>query len=60
MMEGGYIQEGLGDNDGEVPLEVENPIFRPVWKDNAGGYLRGVEGGVCQPQKNVRDNVKES
>ena len=39
---GDNTQEGLRDNDGGVPLEVEDPIFRPVWKDNAGGYLRGV------------------
>ena len=34
--------QGLGDNDGGVQLEDENSIFRPFWKDNAGGYLQGV------------------
>lgn len=41
---GDNTQEGLGDNDGGVQLEDKDPIFRPVWKDNAGGYLRVVRG----------------
>ena len=41
---GDNTQEGLGDNDGGVKLEDKDPIFRPVCKDNAGGYLRGVRG----------------
>lgn len=37
-------KEPLGDNDGEVQQEIEDHTFRPVWKDVAGGYLRGVRG----------------
>lgn len=32
--------EGLGDDDdGWVKLRVAKRIFRPAWKDKAGGYL---------------------
>lgn len=37
-------QEELRDNDERVQLEDQNPIFRPVWKDNTGRYLWGVRG----------------
>lgn len=35
--------EGLGD-DGAVQLEVKEHSFKPVWKDDAGSYLRGIQG----------------
>ena len=50
----------MGDNDGRVPLEVEDPIFRPVWKDNAGRYLRGVRGcGSSTTEKRERQRKRE-
>ena len=36
--------EGLGDDEGGVPLENKKCIFEPTWKSEAGGYLRGVRG----------------
>ena len=57
---GDNTQEGLGDNDGGVQLEDEDPIFRPVWKDNAGGYLRGVRGcGSSTTEKRERQRKRE-
>ena len=57
---GDNTQEGLRDNDGGVPLEVEDPIFRPVWKDNAGGYLRGVRGcGSSTTEKRKRQRKRK-
>ena len=38
------IYEGLGDNDGGLLLNVEDRSSRPIWNDNAGGYLRGMRG----------------
>ena len=38
------IREGLGDDEGGVQLEIEERIFEPKWKSDAGGYLRGVRG----------------
>lgn len=35
--------EGLRDNGG-VQLEVNENSFRPVWKDDAGSFLRGIQG----------------
>lgn len=35
--------EGLGDNEG-AQLEVKERSFKPVWKDNSGSYLRGIQG----------------
>ena len=37
-------REGLGDDEGGVLLETRKHIFEPVWRDDAGGYLRGVRG----------------
>ena len=37
-------REGLGDDEGGVPLENKKRIFELVWKSEAGGYLRGVRG----------------
>lgn len=34
--------EGLGDDDGRVQLEVQERTFKPPWREDAGGYLRGV------------------
>lgn len=28
--------------DRGVQLEVKDHSFKPIWKDDAGGYLRGV------------------
>ena len=57
---GDNTQEGLGDNNGGVQLEDEDPIFRPVWKDNAGGYLRGVRGfGSSTTEKRERQRKRE-
>lgn len=39
---GDNIQEKLENNDREIQLEDKNLIFKPIWKDNAGGYLQGV------------------
>ena len=36
--------KGLGDNNGGgVLLRVEDLIFRPIWKNDIGGYLRGIK-----------------
>lgn len=57
---GDNTQEGLGDIDGGIQLEDEDPIFRPVWKDNAGGYLRGVRGcGSSTTRKRERQQKRE-
>lgn len=44
-------EERIGDNrkekgvhEGGVQLEIEERIFEPKWKSDAGGYLRGVRG----------------
>ena len=36
--------EGLGDEDGGVHIGVEERSFKPVWKDDADSYLRGISG----------------
>ena len=41
---GDGTQEGLGDDNGGIPLEVKKNVVVPVWKENAGGYLRGIKG----------------
>ena len=43
---GDNTHEGLGDGDqdGGVQLGVEECSFRPVRKDDAGSYLRGMKG----------------
>ena len=38
------IREGLVDDEGGVQLEIEKRTFKPRWKSDAGGYLRGVRG----------------
>ena len=42
-LRGEHTLEGLGENK-RVQLEVKENSFRPVWKDDAGSYLRGVQG----------------
>ena len=43
-----------------VQLGVEDPIFRPVWKDDAGVYLRGVRGcGSSTTEKHERQRKRE-
>ena len=37
-------REGLGDDEGGVPLENKRRIFEPTSKSEAGGCLRGVRG----------------
>ena len=40
---GDNTHERLGDNGG-AQLEVEERNFKPVWKDDAGSYLREIQG----------------
>ena len=37
-------RKGLRDDQGRVLLESKKHTFEPVWKSDAGGYLRGVRG----------------
>ena len=54
------IYEGLGDNDGGLLLNVEDRSFRPIWNDNAGGYLRGMRGcGLLATKKRERRRKRE-
>ena len=47
--------EGLGDEDGGVELGDKDRSFKPVWKDNAGNYLRGISGcGSLSSEKRKR------
>ena len=36
--------ESLGAEDGGVELGDKDRSFKPVWKDDAGNYLRGISG----------------
>ena len=55
---GDNTKEGLEDNNGGVQLKVEG--FRPVWKDDAGGYLRGLRGcGLSTTEKRERKRKRE-
>ena len=57
---GDNTQKRLGDNDKRIQLEDEDLIFRPVWKDNSGGYLQGVrECGLSSIQKHERQRKRE-
>ena len=40
---GDNTHAGLGDQDGGVQLGDKERSFRPVWKDDAGSYLRGMK-----------------
>lgn len=42
ILEEEIIRKGWKTNDGGVELEVDDHNFRPVWKDDADGYLQGV------------------
>lgn len=57
---GDNTKEGLEDNDGGVELEVDDHNFRPVWKDDAVGYLQGVRGcGSSTTEKWERKRKRE-
>ena len=48
------------DDDGGVQLRVEERIFRPVWKDKAGNYLRGIKGcGSSATEKREKRRIRE-
>lgn len=53
--------EGLGDDDdGGVQLRAEERIFRPVWKDKSGDYLRGIKGcGSSATEKREKRRIRE-
>ncbi|MCJ1345846.1 hypothetical protein MMC31_004055, partial [Peltigera leucophlebia] len=52
--------EGLGDDDGGVQLESGERTFKPTWREDAGGYLRGVRGcGSSATDKRERRRKKE-
>lgn len=49
-----------GNSDGGVQLEVNDHSFKPIWKDDASGYLRGVRGcGSLTTEKHERKRKKE-
>lgn len=57
---GDRICDGLGDDGGGVLLGVEERTFKPTWRGNAGGYLRGVRGcGSSATKKRERRRIKE-
>ena len=58
---GDGIYEGLGDDDnGGVQLEGEERTFKPNWKGDAGGHLRGVRGcGSSATEKCERRRKRE-
>ena len=57
---GDHTREGLGDQDGGLQLGVEERSFRPVWKDDAGSYLRGIKGcGSSATEKRERRRNRE-
>lgn len=53
--------EGLGDdNDGGVQLEGEERTFKPSWRGDAEGYLRGVHRcGSSATKKRKRRRKRE-
>ena len=52
--------EGLGDDEGGVQLEIEECTFEPIWRSDAGGYLRGVRGcGSSATEKPEKRHKKE-
>ena len=52
--------EGLGDDDGGVQLGSEKRIFKPTWRQDADGYLRGVRGcGSSATEKRERQRKRE-
>ena len=42
-VQGGNIFKGLKDNGG-VQSKVKENSFKPVWKNDAGSYLWGIQG----------------
>ena len=53
-------QEGLGDDNGGVPLGVKENVIVPIWKKNAGGHLRGIRGcGSSATEKRERRRKRE-
>ena len=45
---------------GGVQLEVKDQSFRPIWKDDAGEYLRGIrERGSSAIEKRERQRKRE-
>ena len=57
---GDGTQEGLGDDNGGVQLEAKKHIIMPVWKDDAGGYRRGIRGcGSSAIEKHERHCKRE-
>ena len=50
----------MGDQDGGVKLGDKERSFRPVWKDDAGSYLRGMKGcGLSATEKRERRRNRE-
>ena len=57
---GDNTHEGLGDHDGGARLAVEERSFRPIWKDDAGRYLRGIKGyGSSATEKRQKRRKRE-
>ena len=57
---GDNTYEGLGDQDGGVQVGDKERSFRPVWKDDAGSYLRGIKGcGSSATEKRERRRNRE-
>lgn len=53
--------DGLGADGGGVLLGAEERTFKPTWRGDAGGYLRGVRGcGSSATKKRERQRNKES
>lgn len=50
----------MRDNNGKTQLEDENPIFRLVWKNIAGKYLREIRKSDLSITKNMENNVYKS
>lgn len=52
--------DGLGNHDGGVQLRAEEQTFKPTWRGDAGGYLRGVRGcGSSATKKRERRREKD-
>ena len=50
--------ERLGDHDGWVQLGVEKRSLRPIWKDDAGNYLQGIQGCGLSATKKCEKQLK--
>lgn len=52
--------DALGADDGGVQLRAEGQTFKPTWRGDAGGYLRGVRGcGSSATKQRERRREKE-